>query len=64
MQTKTGDHGQRYEIRCRTKDGEELVVGWTDNDPQHMLRAATLAPFVERAWVVDRREQVKRLTEG
>lgn len=48
--------GKRYEIRCLTTEGTEMVVGWTDRDPEVLRDATTRVPWVRRAWVVDREE--------
>jgi hypothetical protein len=58
----TGDRGQRYEIRAATDKGT-MVVGWT-NDPEPMLRAASMAPWVRHAWIVDRQRPVPTSHDG
>lgn len=27
---ETGDKGQRYEVRCKNKCGEHVIVGWSE----------------------------------
>ena len=29
-QPKIGYGGQRYEVRCQTQDGREIIAGWTN----------------------------------
>ena len=54
--TNVGDRGQRYEVRWQDLDGAEKVLGWAaDSDgAQQMAEAWAKAPYVARAWVLDR----------
>lgn len=56
-----GDKGQRFEVRFEYTDDQEKpgehVMGWstTRGGAQRMADGFALAPYVKRAWVVDRR---------
>lgn len=48
-----GDRGRRYEIRAIRSDGQELVVGWSD-DPGAFTDFVRLHPGLKERIVVDR----------
>lgn len=60
---KTGDAGQRYEVRATAREdsslgkaGEQVVIGWTNAaDGGGLARGARLWPAVKDVVVVDRR---------
>ena len=52
---RTGDEGQRYEIRARRRDnGEVEVVGWANIEPEWLVDAAKDWSSYAGAWSVDR----------
>lgn len=64
--TNVGDRGQRFEVRWRhveaTHEKAERVFGWSDDldGAQKMAKAWELAPYVAKAWVVDRQDMRER----
>ena len=58
---KTGDRGQRYEIRYTDKDdGKEKVIGWSD-DPDNLVECINLHPSMEDPKVIDRLEEKRNV---
>ncbi len=51
---KTGDNGQRYEIRYTDSKGKQKVFGWA-NDPAAFVQSIILNPSMNSPVVVDRR---------
>lgn len=52
-ESKLGDCGRRYEIRCQDDDGAEHVIGWSD-DPEAFRQAIELHPGHSNRTVVER----------
>jgi len=52
---KVGDNGQRYEVRFTDSDGNEKVLGWT-NDPSGggLVQSIELHPTWRLPRVIDR----------
>ena len=53
---KTGEEGQRYEIRAKSKDGAEVVIGWAEN-PDNLVKGVKLHPTFNIPVVIDRKEK-------
>jgi len=58
MKVNTGDYGQRYEVRCKDEQGQEMTVGWA-NDPKCLLQAVELHPSYSDGYVIDRKTAVE-----
>lgn len=52
---RTGDLGQRYEVRYIDADGAEKVLGWTSRaDGGNLARGLTVHPVWKLSRVIDR----------
>jgi len=56
MTFKTGDKGQRYEVRAINATGKEIVIGWAD-DPKNLVESVILHPSQHSPKIIDRQEQ-------
>jgi len=55
---KTGDQGQRYEVRAIGEDEHEFVLGWTEkSDGGNLVRAVEAHPAWHSPRVIDREAQ-------
>lgn len=56
MTFKTGDKGQRYEVRYKDSEGVERVMGWseTDDGVKNLKFAIELHPSFHSPRVIDR----------
>lgn len=58
---KTGDKGQRYEVRAVGMQGVEFVVGWTEHaDGGGLVRTVEKHPVWELSRIIDRRSSGER----
>jgi hypothetical protein len=51
---KTGDQGQRYEVRAKNDAGETIVIGWAEN-PESLCKGVKLHPAMHDPEVIDRK---------
>jgi len=52
---RVGDEGQRYEVRCKNEDGEDVGVGWTDKeDGGGLVESINMHPSWHDPYVIDR----------
>jgi len=55
MSFKTGNKGQRYEVRCKDAFGKERIVGWAD-DPKNLVESVELHPSFHSPEIIDRKK--------